>query len=365
MVWVFSLVGIQSLTDKIAQSTKTGDGALIVQSGHDTNIGFTSKQMAEIIDAISSQLPAYAAIAREMVDMRLEDFKKAVLNKFLDDKNANKEAFGDPDFQYLMGRAQHTYARSGEENVKHMLAELIAQRSLQSERNRLALTLNSAVEKAAVLTKEEFSALSLCFLLKYTVRLTILSHADLIVYLKDKILPFVEDAPKELSSFMYLESEGCASISLGNKKMGQVLKMSYLGLFSKGFNESDLISILPENECDFFAKNPSFLAKCINDDTKLQLNFLREKDFNLNFDEAGISSDTKEKIWKLFLKTIMNESEIIDLIKQDFPEILMIQKAWDDSALSKLQLTTTGIAIAHANAQRIIGFETNLSVWIR
>src|SRR5229473_350490 len=137
-------------------------GSLAVQSGRDTVIqhGLSPAQMKEIMEAIASQLPGYAAVAREIVDERLRDFEQRVIGRFADTSSTRSEAFKDPDFQHVVIRAQNAYARSGDEQVRETLVDLIARRSMETDRTRLLLSLDEAVEKAALLTKNEFAELS-------------------------------------------------------------------------------------------------------------------------------------------------------------------------------------------------------------
>jgi hypothetical protein len=138
------------------QDQNVRDGSIAVQSGENTNIfqGPSPTQIKEIVQATAEALlPSFTQVARQIADDRMKDFETVLLARANDPSVMRSEAFKDPDFQYLLGRAQHAYARSGDHQLRDTLIDLIARRSREEDRTRLSLTLNEAVEKAAVLTK--------------------------------------------------------------------------------------------------------------------------------------------------------------------------------------------------------------------
>ena len=66
-----------------------------------------------------------------------------------------------------------------------------------------------------------------------------------------------------------------------------------------------------------------------------------------------------------FENTVMPQQELIDLIKTHVPEIQMLFKAWDDTPMKNLKLTSVGLAIGHANAVRLTNFDAPLGIWIK
>src|SRR5829696_9300207 len=105
------------------QDQAAEENAVAIQSGRDTNIhhGVGVEEMKQIIEAIASQQVAYTAIARDVADARCADLETRIIERFTQPGAARVEAFRDPDFQYLIGRSQHAYARSGDENVRDTL----------------------------------------------------------------------------------------------------------------------------------------------------------------------------------------------------------------------------------------------------
>jgi hypothetical protein len=149
------------------QDQRIGDQASGVQAARDVIIygGMSPEQMTTIMVNMAKQLAFYQVEAQQTVESRLFSFREEILEKFTKSGEANREAFRDPDFQYLLNDAQIAYARSGDEAVRDTLVDIIARRSLETERSRMAVTLNDAATKAPLLTKNEFAELSLTYFL--------------------------------------------------------------------------------------------------------------------------------------------------------------------------------------------------------
>jgi hypothetical protein len=262
------------------QDQEVRGGSLAVQSGRDTVIqqGLSPAQMKEIMEAIARQLPGYAAIAREVVDQRLRDFEDRVITRFADTSSTRSEAFKDPDFTYVVTRAQNAYARSGDEQVREALVDLIARRSLETNRTRLSLSLDEAVEKAALLTKNEFAELSFIYLIRYTRNVAIRSLDDVAEYLNRYVVPLLPDICETDSSYQYLEAQACAKVvEFGSVSLYQYFRGHYSGLLTKGLDRAQIEDHLPDGK-----KNAldGLIIPCRNDAKKFQLAALSREIFH-------------------------------------------------------------------------------------
>ena len=86
-----------------SQKQEAGAGATAIQSHGNTTItihrGIGPDEMATIMSALAAQLPTYVALARQIVDKRLQEFQDKVLERIAGSPTANRDAFADPDFQ--------------------------------------------------------------------------------------------------------------------------------------------------------------------------------------------------------------------------------------------------------------------------
>ena len=73
----------------------------------------------------------------------------------------------------------------------------------------------------------------------------------------------------------------------------------------------------------------------------------------LNFKRASPSSLSKP------------QNEIKTILLDAIPEMEKIFDVWNKSSFNQLELTSVGIAIAHANYRRKTGETMDLSIWIK
>ena len=352
------------------QRQSVGAGGTAIQSRGDTviNTGITPANMREILDALAAQLPTYAAMARELVDSRLADLEERILRKFVDPQAASPDAFKDPDFQYLLGRAQHAYARSGDSLVADTLVDLVARRSKEDQRNRLALTLNDAVETVAVLTRNEFAELALCYLLGRTINHGILSMAAFVTYGQTCIDPLVPDISNAESSYQYLDAHGCASLAMQQMfappNVVEIFRRNYAGLFSRGFDLGTLEQHLPDGKKNVFV-GTNMLIPCMNDPAKVQLNCQNKEAFEKLTAPLNLDEGLRNSLWAMFEGTVWSGEEFVSNVSAHWPGIRPLIAVWNSTPVGKMNLTTAGIAIGHAYLKAVSNFEADLSIWIR
>jgi hypothetical protein len=350
------------------QRQDAGEGALAVQSGRDTNVhqGLSASEMKDIISELTKQmlLPMYTEIARAVVEERLKDFELRVLQRFADDESARPSAFAEPDFQATVMVAQQSHARSGDDEVRDVLVDLIARRSAETTRTRLSLCLNQAVEKAANLTHEEFAALSLTYMLKY-VQMMPPNFDSLVKLLRESAIPFVIVMPTSSSVFGYLQAQGLATASIASNDLYQILRNLYAGLISKGWSQSDWETLFDRPTKDFLVGG-RLLVKCLHDQDRIQLDAVHKAQFEERARTAGGDSERIINVWGAFESTLWDRETLITRMEQDIPECRRLFEIWESSGLSQATLTSVGIAIAHANVTRVAAdFKADLSIWIK
>jgi hypothetical protein len=325
--------------------------------------GMSPGQMTEIMVGLAAQLAFYQLDAQQTVEDRLTLFREEMLKTFAQPGRGNPEAFRDPDFQYMLNDAQIAYARSGDEVVKDTLVDIIARRSLETERSRIAVTLNDAATKVPLLTTNEFAELSLVYVLKHTQNYTVKNFLKLCEYLRSAVMPFVKDISREDASYWHLEAQSCATIDITEVNIWHIFKQRYGGVLGRGFDRTQLESHLPDGQ-----KNAldGFIIPCINDNTKLQPNATRREVFHDVASGAGLTVAQLDNVWNLFEGTTpAQESEQISLFSTHVPDIGLLFGLWQNTPLKNLKLNSVGIAIGHANAVRVTGFDAPLGVWIK
>jgi hypothetical protein len=339
------------MTDKMEQDVSSG--AIAIQSNRDTNIGFTPEQ---VMDAIANALPAFGQIAKQVVEARVADFKAEVLEK-LAANEARIDAFSDPAFVNTLNTAEKSYAFSDDDAVQSILVDLITKRSQEQNRSRKSLTFDQAVEVAGVLTPSEFAALSLTFVFRFTANNAISGPPAFVAYLNRLIDAFIDDVSPDDPAYLYLESQRCASISIGNVSFEGCLA-DYGGVISQGFARAVLDEIAPG-----LGDRPDLIIPCFHNPANVQLAALNKRVWQGK--AIDLQQTVADALWATFEGTFMNKDQVLAAYSAQIPNLKRFADLWDRSPLCRLQLTTLGICIGYTNAKRVIGFDADLDIWIK
>lgn len=345
------------------QQQEASDGSIAVQSGGNTTInqGLSAEEVKSIVKTLADQLPAYTAAANQLINERLTAFEEKVLSKFANPPTADASAFKQPDFLYLLGQAQHAYARSGDDVSCDVMIDLIAERSKQDQRNRLQLSLNAAVEKVPLLTIEEFAELSLAFYLRRTIRGGYANLDEVAAELNGLVVPLAEASSAIGASYEYLVALGCATLSPFSMKLMDVLARRYAGLISKGRTKAQLTQTLP---AEHKSALDNWIIPCTNNPDLVQLKAVNERHFLEVTKDTPLTELQRKAAWNSFADSTWTEEEFLQNMKVRVPGLEGLFEKWANSNLPKLEPTAIGIAIAYGNLSRMEGFKADLSIWI-
>jgi hypothetical protein len=341
------------------QDQIVGEHGLAIQSNGDVNInsGLSVSDVRQIIEIISDQLPRLASEATKIFEDRLKTFEKEILLRFENDKTTDINAFADPDFQFLLANAQRTFGRSGSEQVIENLVDLIAERSKNENQSRLALTINNAVDRVSQLTPQEFSELSLVFLLRHVVFTSAKTPSDVREILRTYAIPLAGAIDEDRHSYSYLESLGCGKLSVGSSSLPSILLQVYPKVFVTGFLMSDLaentkIPVHQLIDAGLLRLEPSS-GTVITEIENLG-------DLLSSAQIAGIEASELRDVWQTsFLGVPMDEARVIHSMRgavadqSDYPEwykgfvhdIDALHHLWERSPIKYFDLTSVGIAI--------------------
>lgn len=358
----FSREGIRKLDlSKQQQTASSGATAVQAQGPVTINQGLSIPQMTQIMQEVRDVTATYTKEALQRVEARADDFEKTILEKFEDREKTNSEAFRDPDFQMMLRDTQRAYVRSGDQNVKMALADIIARRSLAADNSRLALTLNDAAERAPRLVKIDFSILSLCYLARYTRNQGIGNPAEFAGYVKRILMPFVGEAQPLQAAFWHLEAQSCGRLGMGEAVLRELWKRTYAGVLGQGITMDMALQAAEESEQEHIK---TVLIPCFHDKSLFQPMALSLDIFEERFGHLPISATTLKSVWNAFADTVPNRAKLIDMLKPDVPDIEELFRFWDDTPIKQFELNSVGIAIGHANASRIIDFSADLGIWV-
>ena len=343
-----------------------GEGGTAIQASGDVTItGMSAQDALAIIDyANKNALAHYTAEARSTVEKLFEELSEKLVDRLFTPGEGNPEALRDPDFQFLIGEAKESYARSGDPAVAETLVDIIARRSEAKTHSREALTLNEAAVRAPRLTKPEFAELSLAYLIRHTAENTITNLGLFHAYLTGKLMPFVDNISLDSPSYWHIEAQGCGRLnSISRLSFHSALVQRYGGFLGRGSTLAELENNAPEGSKHLVKE---IVVPCLRDHAKFQPNAANQAVLEATVKAKGWEAQLAIGVWSQYASTIPpSDDELIAMLKPDVPGIEKLFKVWAEGPFASLELNSVGIAIGHANAVRVVGFNAPLSLWIK
>lgn len=344
------------------QSQGVGDNSNAVQVSGNLIVNNSGCDPKEILGLIREEIQGQMKLLREITRERLEDFEERIFKKISETDKVNTQAFSDPDFVQTVEGAFRAHARNGDESVADTLIDLIARRSQCNKRDRLALSINQAVQIAADLTIEEFSALAFIMVVRHA-SLPALDKNGLSDQVRKHIIPLIKNLPSSRSSFLYMQSMRCG-IYNDSFTTWQVNAWSeeYKSIFNDGFDIAGFDRL--SDATKYIAGSGNIVKRSWVDNSKLVFNFKNDAMAIEFFKAAQIKEDDRRTIielqnsgsWKGDLK---QRSKIL------MPEIFSVLEAWEQSNVGAFQISTLGMAIGHAYLRHATGFDADLKIWIK
>lgn len=341
---------------------KGGSDSINIQ-GEKVNInkGLSYSDVKEIIDDLFEanfiQLKDQAA---KIASERAEEITHNLLEK-LKNKNENLfNKFSEPAVQDAVFTAQKGYAKSGDKDLGDLLVDIISDRIEVSDRNILQVVLDESLNIAPKLTVSHFDTLTLIFLITKSKRLDIYDYGQFKQYIKNKILPFYKNLTSDQKHFNYLELLGCGNIRMGSNSLENIFQTNYPGFFSEGFTKEKLNSEISDE-----AKLDDILIPCFhNPEERFQLGAIDTKFLIEKLEKKGNKKEDIDALTNLFQKSTMNESKVREKLGEIDPDVEKFIHIWENSVLKRFEISSVGIAIAHANFRRRIGESFELTQFI-
>ncbi len=299
--------------------------------------------------------------AAEIAAQRAEEITETILSKLNEKAPETLNEFKQPAMQDALFNAQKEFAKSGDKDLGDLLVDIILDRANTPERNMLQIVLDESLKIAPRLTVEQFDTITLSFLLTRTKILNIKNVQDFRDRVNEMICPFIENLTSERSHYNYIEYLGCGYIRAG--EWGEIennFRERYKAIFSKGFTKDEF-----EQQVGSIDQFSQLIIPCLNDPSKFQLNTMDIETFDGNAAELMISSEDQQKLKNLWNNTTMNNQEVKDFLVGINPLISKLFEVWQTTSIKNLELTSVGIAIAHANYRRRTGKTLDLSIWIK
>lgn len=343
-------------------------GATAIQAGGDViiNSGLTVTDVKVLaMDVFRANFHELSGLAKETAGRRAEEITEQFLKKLQEINPDGLNKASDPDFQISLLTVQKEFARSGDENLGDLLVDMLIDRSECNTRDLMQLVLTESLQTVPKLTDNQIAALSIRFRLAHTETYG-LKNDDLFgQFLDQNIEPFIKNIPQTDIEYRHLEFAGCGSISLASGELETILGTTYQGLFMKGFDKSETVQEVWEQVPKFIEQ--LILVPCLNDQTKFQISSTVTNQEKLApwMDTLGAEDLLRNEITRLFDLRKMKGREVKEKCIGLRPYMDTLFKTWAETPLRSFNLTSVGMAIAHANIRKSLGEFADLSIWIK
>ena len=318
------------------------------------------------LDIIEDALAKTKGAAQIEAQKRYNQFVSKILEKLGQAKIPGKSivsAFESPAMQLDFIEAGKAYIKYATPELCDILSSIIVDRINDKERTLLQIVLSEAMKSVTLLLPTQMATLSLRFVLCHTYNTGVLSHSALVEYLRRSIMPLLRSGVIERDSeFQHLSYTGCATVSESGYSLSDVLFNRYGGLFSNGFHLSNIPNA--DNEKSIFNKAPNMFMKCLNNDTKYQINAINIKELNEKLEQLNLSPRDKSQFENLYNNYKMTSDQIEQKVIELCPEMEEVFEYWDSSSIKSLDLSSVGIAIGAYYASYRIQKSFDLRIWI-
>ncbi|WP_238087811.1 LPO_1073/Vpar_1526 family protein [Photobacterium damselae] len=354
---------LKKMINKSNQKQDAGDNSTNLQGQQViVNQGISYSDAKEIANDVFKanfiELKQEAAI---IAQKRAEEVTDKVISQLNERHPESINEFETPALQDALFTVQKQFAISGDQDLGDLLVDILVDRAAAPKRNMVQIVLDESLGIAPKLTIEQFDTLTLNFLLISTKRLDVGNYEELLAHFRRRIVPFVENLSEKHSDYTHAEYLGCGHVRAGN--YGQLegnLRKTYKAFFSKGFTEEELKEKIGEG-----VNLQGLIIRCFHDDKKLQIGVRDEKVLDEIAQKNGLSDDIKQKLKQLFESSTKPANEVKKMLIDAIPEMEKVFEVWAKSPFNQFELTSVGIAIAHANYRRKIGDTMDLSIWIK
>jgi len=348
--------------NKNKQDQRSGDNSTNIQAGSITiQTGLTYNDVKEIAeDVFKNNFLIMTGQAKLTAEQRANDLIENFLNRLKQENPSGLETAKDPDMQIALFSAQKSYARYGHEELRNLLVDLLIKRTQTSDNDLKKIVLNEALEVAPKLTVKQLNSISIRFLIVYSKNDAVNSIESFNTYLNKYLLPFCSYIANEQSDYQHIEYAGCGTVGVLFNDIYAAFKNNYAGILSKGFDMSSLGQLQLTIE-----QQKQLIVKCLRDSTKYQINAINDMEIEAQGKNLGLNDNLIPKVKELQNSNLITADEFEHILVNVDVRFKDLLKIWRDTGLGRLQLTTVGIALAHANIKRMINEDLDLGIWIK
>lgn len=312
------------------------------------------------MDVFSAALPQLQAEARAVAEERAAKITDEFLAGLDSQQDDTFDALANPDIQVSLSEAQKGYARTGDEDLKESLVELLVHRVGEKTGSLRSIALNEAITSTPKLTEEQRHAIAWVFFIRHTRPMNPGNPAGLYQLLQTVAYELSGILPSSREDYLHIEYVGAGTVSVMEFDFVSSIIAGVESLFTEGFTRDDvgdqIWKPLEEN---------SLLLPCFRRSDNYQLNILGPRSIPERLGEAGLSH-LQDEVQRIMQIGMMDSHSIKADLLEHVPGLHDVASAWNNSntGLKNLTLTSVGIALGYAYWQRNTTEEVALSRWL-
>jgi len=338
----------------------SGDQSVNLQAGGSIVIGVTYEDARQIaLDVYKANAVDLAAAAKQAAIERAEEITDQFLGELQDKNPSAVSQAARPDFQIALLDAQKAYARTGDKELSAVLVDLLVNRTKQEQRSLREIVLTESLQVVPRLTAAQINTISVIFLLRQTQNQFVTKLEHLGQWFDRYVAPLASSLSKSDSLYRHLVYSGAATQELTSVSFTAIFKSVYPGLFSNGFDVSnmrDLVDKYPNLE-QLFQDAPVAGRKML---PSMTMSLLEQ-----TLVSAGVHDKSDiDRLVNAQKSNLSSDAEVLQKLIDTHKGFETLADTWDKSSLKSMTLTSVGIAIGHANFQRHSGDQASLSIWI-
>lgn len=344
------------------QAQEAGDNSINYQAGKDIHVYGLSIDEARTValDVFRSNALELAGVSQTLAVARAEQLTNEFLTKLETEIPERVDQLADPDVQGVVFQAQKEFARSGEDDLRVALVDLLAARVGEDDRNLRTLALNEAIASAPKLTEKQRRAIAWVFYMRYARPTNLGTPEDYYSRLSKEVPALGVVLPTGHADYQHIEYVGAGSLSIASYSFAQGIMSGVEGLYTNGFAETDVgADLLTE------LKACRFVVPALRDSSRLQLNLLAHQDLEERATAVGLEARIQD-LRNVISLGRMTESDVSDEVVARVPEFATLRDAWenDQTGLRTVTLTSVGLALGHAYWSRLTGSNASLKIWL-
>lgn len=330
------------------QKQQGGDGSQNLQVNGNITCGITYSEARQIaLDVFNANCQKFILEAERISENRAKLIVDDFIKKLFEEHPELSYRLQEPSIQYSTFSVIKNYVKTGDENLKERLLELLIHRMGAEDRGLEQIVMDEAIEVLPKLTQDQVNILSLILSAVY-LQHNITNLDVLQDYINNKLMVFY---PSHKSDFIYnhLQYTGCCTLlSEGGtyKPFLEILKIRFCGLFNKGFSQE----LLKETFSTDYDRITPIITQCQQNPALLQFNALNDDVLNGEIKRHNLG-EFADKIMQLKKQYEMADDEMSDFLNSINPRTIGFLEEWKGkrSGLKSISLTPVGYVIAVLN----------------